>query len=53
MKLDELIKELTKIYEQRGNLTVEFMREGVHLPEIDSYVDGDYLYLEGYEEGEV
>lgn len=52
MKLDELIKELTEIYAQYGNLTVEIMREGVHLPEIETYIDGNFLYLEAYEEGE-
>lgn len=52
MKLDELIKGLTEIYEQYGNLTVEIMREGVYLPEIESYIDGDFFYLEAYEEGE-
>lgn len=51
MKLDELIKGLTEIQEQYGNLTVEIMREGVHLPEIEPYIDGNFLYLEAYEEG--
>ena len=52
MKLDELIKGLTEIQEQYGNLTVEIMREGVHFPEIEPYIDGNFLYLEAYEEGE-
>jgi len=52
MKLDELIKGLTEIQEQYGNLTVEIMREGVHLPVIEPYIDGNFLYLEAYEEGE-
>lgn len=52
MKLDELIKGLTEIHEQYGNLTVEIMREGAYLPEIESYIDGNFLYLEAYEEGE-
>lgn len=52
MKLDELIKRLTEIQEQYGNLTVEIMREGVHLPVIEPYLEGEYLYLEAYEIGE-
>lgn len=53
MRLDDLIKELTEIHKQYGNLAVELMRCGVHLPEIELYVSDDYLYIEGYEEGEV
>lgn len=52
MKLDELIKGLIEIQEQYGNLTVEIMREGLHFPEIETYVGGEVLYLEAYEEGE-
>lgn len=52
MRLEELIKNLTDIYNEHGNLTVEIMREGVHLPEIEPYIDGDFLYLEAYEKGE-
>lgn len=51
MRLEELIKNLTDIYNEHGNLTVEIMRDGVHLPEIELYVDGNFLYLEAYEEG--
>lgn len=52
MKLDELIKQLTEIREQSGNLTVEGMREGNHFSNIELFIDGDFLYLEMYEEGE-
>lgn len=52
MRLEELIKSLTDIYNEHGNLLVEIMREGVHLPEIETCVSGEVLYLEAYEEGE-
>lgn len=52
MRLDELIKKLTEIQEQYGNLIVEIKREGVHFPEIETYISGEVLYLEAYEEGE-
>ena len=52
MKLEDLIKELTEIYNEKGNLLVEIMREGLHFPEIETYVSGEILYLEAYEEGE-
>ena len=52
MTLEDLIKELTEIYNEKGNLLVEIMREGLHFPEIETYVSGEILYLEAYEEGE-
>lgn len=52
MKLDELIKTLQEIREQYGNLTVEIKREGLPFPEIETYVSGEVLCLEAYEEGE-
>ena len=52
MKLQDLINQLIGIHSEYGNLTVEIMREGIHLPEIKLCVDEDYLYLEAYEEGE-
>ena len=52
MKLEDLIKELTEIYNEKGNLSVEIMREGLHFSEIEIYVSGEILYLEAYEEGE-
>ena len=53
MKLDELIKELTEIQEQYENLIVEIVRDGVHLSVIEPYVEGNYLYLDAYEIGEI
>lgn len=52
MKLDELIKRLTEIQEQYGNLTVEIVRDGILLPVIEPYLEEEYLYLEAYEKGE-
>ena len=52
MKLDELIKSLEEIKNTYGNLTVEIMRDGNHFTDIESCVDGNYLYIEAYEEGE-
>ena len=49
MRLEELIKNLTDIYNEHGNLTVEIMREGVHLPAIEPYGDGNFLYLEAHD----
>ena len=52
MRLEKLIQELTDIYNEKGNLLVEIMREGDNFPEIETYVSGEILYLEAYEEGE-
>lgn len=52
MRLEELIKNLTDIYNEHGNLLVEIMREGYNYPVIETYTSGEILYLEAYEEGE-
>ena len=52
MKLQDFIDQLIRIHSEYGNLTIEIMREGIHLPEIELCVDEDYLYLEAYEEEE-
>lgn len=52
MRLEDLIKELTEIYNEKGNLSVEIKREGLPFPEIETYISGEVLYLEAYEEGE-
>lgn len=52
MRLEELLKKLTDIYNEKGNLLVEIIREGWNFPEIETYVSGEILYLEAYEEGE-
>lgn len=52
MRLEELIKNLIDIYNERGNLIVEIKREGLPFPEIETYISGEVLYLEAYEEGE-
>lgn len=51
MKLENLIKVLTDIYNSNGNIDVEIMRDGTHYPEIEIYADGK-LYLEAYKEAE-
>lgn len=52
MKLQELLNKLIAIHSEYGNLTVEIMRDGIHLPEIELITDEDFLYLEAYKKGE-
>lgn len=54
MKLENLIKYLTDVYNEQGNIDVEVIREGEIYSEIELYVvpyDGK-LYIEAYKENE-
>ena len=54
MKLESLIKYLTDVYNENGNINVEVIREGEIYPEIELYCtpyDGK-LYIEAYKEHE-
>ncbi len=50
MKLENLIKYLTDIYNENGNLDVAIIREGEIFSEIELYVtpDDGNLYIEAY-----
>jgi len=55
MKLENLIKYLTDVYNENGNLDVAVMREGELFSDIELYVtpyDGN-LYIEAYKKEEV
>lgn len=59
MNLSELITQLTKIYEENGEMNIAIIRNGSICKEIELYVDTDYLdnfkpflWLEAYKPGE-
>lgn len=54
MKLENLIKYLTDVYNENGNLDVAIMREGEIFSEIELYTtpDDGILYIEAYKKEE-
>lgn len=54
MKLKNLIKRLTDVYNENGNLDVSIMREGEFYSEIELYAtpDDGNLYIEAYKKEE-